>query len=110
MLVGYVVFQDDDQLSQRIPFYEGENLIGRNPAKANIPIKRRQISEQHAKLVVKESKVMLLDMGSKNGVYLNDLTNRLDRGTEVRLMPGMTFFISEVKCSIELIPKTLPTR
>jgi DNA-binding winged helix-turn-helix (wHTH) protein len=49
---------------------EGENLIGRG-AECRVRIVSDMVSRRHARLVVSESRVVLEDLGSKNGTQLN---------------------------------------
>ena len=53
-------------------FYLGQcdHLIGRSPD-VDIPLPDDSISRQHAKLVYRNDEFILVDLGSKNGSYLN---------------------------------------
>ncbi len=48
----------------------GENIIGRDPA-ANIVIDSPDVSRQHARLFVTEDHVVIEDLGSKNGTFID---------------------------------------
>lgn len=61
----------------KLPFYEGTNLVGRNPAKTNITIKDRSVSEVHAKIICNNRVIKIVDNKSKNGVYINDLDHQI---------------------------------
>lgn len=62
----------------KLPYFEGVNLVGRNPSKTTITIKDRSISEIHAKIICKGKSIKVIDAKSKNGVYLNSLENQID--------------------------------
>jgi pSer/pThr/pTyr-binding forkhead associated (FHA) protein len=78
-LAGYLIILENSSFPKKIAFFEGENMIGRNPAKAEIAIKDLSISEKHAKLTYTKEKLTLKDVGSKNGIYIGSLENRLEK-------------------------------
>ena len=53
----------------RVPLGRGEHLIGRS-SKSVVPIDDRTISRHHARIVVGDE-VTLVDLGSRNGTYVN---------------------------------------
>jgi DNA-binding winged helix-turn-helix (wHTH) protein len=53
----------------RVPLGRGEHLIGRSP-KSIVPIDDMTISRHHARIVVGDE-VTLVDLGSRNGTYVN---------------------------------------
>jgi predicted component of type VI protein secretion system len=53
----------------RLPLGHGEHLIGRSP-KSIVPINDMTISRHHARIVVGDE-VIVVDLGSRNGTYLN---------------------------------------
>lgn len=59
------------------------------------------ISERHAKLLANKGQVTITDLGSKNGIFISDLENRLEKGREIVLSEQMTFYLSEIKCRIQ---------
>jgi hypothetical protein len=56
--------------SQKLMFYEGINLVGRGPAKADVLIKDASISEAHAQVICRGGTITIVDLNSKNGVYV----------------------------------------
>ena len=50
----------------------GDNTIIGRSSKASIQIDQESVSRNHAKLISSEKKVVLQDMGSTNGTYVND--------------------------------------
>lgn len=62
-------------------------MVGRNPAKTTLTIKDRSISEIHAKVIVRNGAIRILDARSKNGVYINDLENPIEPDIEVTIDP-----------------------
>ncbi len=63
----------------------GDNTIGRTSS-ADLRMPDASISRQHAAITVREGRIFVRDVGSKNGTFLNN--NRID--TEVELHPGAT--------------------
>lgn len=75
------------------------NLVGRNPAKTNITIKDRSVSEIHAKVICKDHTIKIMDANSKNGVYINQIDTRLQENQEVEIDPSQDcVFFGQVKC------------
>jgi DNA-binding winged helix-turn-helix (wHTH) protein len=68
--------------------FTGENLVGRDDA-CSIVIEGRGVSRHHARIMASSGEVTVEDLGSKNGIWLND--RRLDSiatlrsGDELRL-------------------------
>ncbi len=60
---------------------EKELVIGRSEEHCDIVIRQRQVSRLHARLKVTEQGVLLEDLGSKNGTYVNGA-----RITQARLL------------------------
>jgi adenylate cyclase len=62
----------------------GERLsLGRNPQKNNICISDREVSKEHAEVVRRGSEIILKDLNSSNGTFVNDR-----QITEMRLKDG----------------------
>ena len=59
------------QLGARHPLKSGEMIIGRS-SQAQLQIDHESVSRRHARLVLTESGVLLADLGSTNGTYVND--------------------------------------
>ncbi len=55
---------------QTFPLNSGKNLLGRAP-ECEIHLAEPGISKHHAQILVTEDKVILSDLGSKNGTYVN---------------------------------------
>ena len=64
--------------------YPGKScIIGRYPETSDYAIDRPEISRLHARLFVKGEELFIEDLGSKNGVYIND--KRLQKNKVIRL-------------------------
>lgn len=50
----------------------GENIIGRSNNKATVVIKELAISQKHARLYVTPDSITIADIGSKNGIKVNN--------------------------------------
>lgn len=68
---------------QEIELRPGETLVGRAP-ECTICLGDERLSRLHAKFIVSGNRIKLVDLGSRNGTYVND--NRVDR--EQRLQNG----------------------
>lgn len=70
------------------PLTLGETVIGRCETQANIVLSDRGVSRAHAKFVVKEKQVEVVDLDSTNGVFVNGsllATSKLKPGDTVTL-------------------------
>ena len=56
-IVGYIILKDHQTLKDKLPVFEGENIIGRVAEKATIVIKDPQVSSAHAKLIVRPNEI-----------------------------------------------------
>jgi hypothetical protein len=72
--VGFLAILRD----REIPLCVGENLIGRAP-EVTITIPSMKVSRHHARITVEGDAVLLEDLESKNGTFLNGL--RIQRAT-----------------------------
>jgi DNA-binding winged helix-turn-helix (wHTH) protein len=81
---GFALFWN----AQQIELWEGENLIGRDHSAA-VWLDSSTISRRHARIVIQDADATLEDLGSKNGVYLQDVRveapTRLTDGDHIRL-------------------------
>jgi len=57
--------------ARRIPLHDGPNVIGRDP-EAAVWLDVPGVSRRHAQIVIEDGKVVLEDLGSKNGTLLAD--------------------------------------
>ena len=81
---------------REIPLFEGNNMIGRLPDLGPQCLTDSLASEQHARIVVDKASCTLIDMGSKNGVTVNNqkiATHRLKRGDRVKIGKTTMVFI-----------------
>ena len=62
---------------RRVVLQPGETVIGRDPL-STVCLDSAGVSRRHARIVVEEARVLLEDLGSKNGTMLGDA--RRDRG------------------------------
>jgi pSer/pThr/pTyr-binding forkhead associated (FHA) protein len=62
------------------PLNTGENVIGRDPSAAVI-IDSTEVSRQHARIIVRPNEVLLEDLGSKNGTFVDG--ERISRPTPI---------------------------
>lgn len=59
------------QLGAKHPLKPGEMIIGRS-SQAQLQIDHESVSRRHARIVLTESGVLVADLGSTNGTYVND--------------------------------------
>ncbi len=81
---------------RRIPLTHGDVLLGR-AATCHVAIDEMMVSRVHAKIVVTEDAVIVRDMGSTNGVFVNGA--RIERPTPLR--EGDILSLGAVDLSIE---------
>lgn len=84
-----LLLRGGDALTRAIPD-RGELLIGRGP-EADLRIDEPDVSRRHAKLVRQDGKTLLLDLGSRNGTWLNAervVAPRLVRAGDVVAVAG----------------------
>ncbi|HVR41908.1 MAG TPA: FHA domain-containing protein [Thermoanaerobaculia bacterium] len=91
------------------PLREGENIVGRE-AEANIQIRFPSISRRHARLLVSGDEVIVEDLGSKNGTFVEG--RRVERA--MRASPGARIDFGDVqsrlrRCSEEDSTMTVPS-
>ena len=85
------------------PLTEGENLIGRwDPESGSLPDvdleqfdEEAKVSRLHAKIIIDGKRVMLEDLSSQNGTYVNFPENRLQPGLPCSLQLGDNFQIGQ---------------
>lgn len=68
--MAFLIVHNHADYTDKIPLFEGENVIGRVPEKSSIVIKDPQISSAHAKLKITNGKFKIIDIGSKNGTFM----------------------------------------
>jgi len=68
-IIAYLIFRNHPELTEKLPLFEGDNILGRVPDKSSVVIKHNQISSCHAKIKITNTKIILTDMGSKNGTF-----------------------------------------
>lgn len=86
---------------QVIPLKMGINHIGRAP-QCEVVLSSQGISKKHAQIMVTEDKVIISDLQSSNGTFVN--------GTRIQnqgLKPGDKFALNDIIFDIFLIPKNL---
>lgn len=78
----------------RVELLNGENIIGRN--NGAVELSDGTVSRNHARIVGKDNRWMLEDMGSANGTYLNGVkVNRpaaVKRGDQIRIGSSLLVF------------------
>ncbi|MGE0761961.1 MAG: FHA domain-containing protein [Bdellovibrionales bacterium] len=84
------------QAGHFFPLKSGPNVLGRSPS-CDIKILSPNVSKEHAKIEVYDDKIIVSDMGSRNGTFVN--------GTQLRshkVKPGDRFGLHDV--ILEIIP------
>lgn len=66
-----LVFLAGERIGYKLPLEPGRLEIGRDPL-CDIPLSSDLVSRNHARLLVSPDKVMLVDLGSTNGTFVND--------------------------------------
>jgi len=81
---------------KRVRLAEGETVIGRD-ASAKIRVATHEVSRQHALLIVSESGVVVRDLGSRNGTFVNGIPI----AEETTLNPGDTLTTGPMTFELE---------
>lgn len=66
-----LVFIAGDKIGRKLEVRGGELVLGRDPS-CTVPLPSDLISRRHAEITVDGDRVMLKDLGSTNGTYVND--------------------------------------
>lgn len=69
------------KLGKRYPLIDQANVVGRSPT-VQIIINEASVSRQHARFLLMGEQVMLEDMGSSNGTFVNDA--RVQNGVQLK--------------------------
>ncbi|TNE49501.1 MAG: FHA domain-containing protein [Deltaproteobacteria bacterium] len=80
------------------PFDKREITIGRS-SENDIVLRRTDVSRRHARLLLREGRLILLDLKSENGTFVNG--QRL--GSPQVIHPGDTILIGDYKLFVESI-------
>ncbi len=81
---------------KRVRLTEGETVIGRD-ASVKIRVATHEVSRQHALLIVSESGVVVRDLGSRNGTFVNGIPI----AEETTLHPGDTLTTGPMTFELE---------
>lgn len=84
-----------DESVERFRLREGENLVGR-VEEAAVSIDSLEISRRHAVLILKDGKVILRDLGSRNKTYVEDEAVKGER----EIQPGARLRFGGVKARL----------
>jgi len=97
-IAGYITVLESLNGQAKIPFYKGVNILGRSSSKATVVINELSISQKHAKLIVTDHKMVIVDLDSKNGIRINNDVNLLERNKEFTIDESMIIYLAEAKC------------
>ena len=103
-----LILIDNGQSKAEFDLGLGSNLIGRwDPDSKSFPEVDLEdfdtdalVSRRHAQLVVKEDKIYLEDLGSKNGTFLLG-GMQLEPGFQAELVEGAEFLVGNVRLKLE---------
>jgi pSer/pThr/pTyr-binding forkhead associated (FHA) protein len=59
-------------VGRKFPLDQTRFIIGRG-SEVQIPLEEQTVSRRHAELVIRSNQVMIKDLKSKNGLYVNDV-------------------------------------
>lgn len=95
---------------QEIDLVQGETLLGRSPD-CHVTIEDPLVSRKHARIIIRDSRAVVEDLGSRNGVRLNG--EPLRRPTELkdrdRLRIGMQEFVFHSISTSDMRPNNKST-
>lgn len=75
-----------------------ETTLGRSPS-CDIPLDDEKVSRRHVQLVLEAGRVLLRDLGSRNGTWVDGV--RIER--EMELRPGTTFQLGETTIRLDAL-------
>jgi DNA-binding winged helix-turn-helix (wHTH) protein len=88
--------------TRSLPLYEGEQIIGRDPA-LDLHLDSPKVSRRHARLAVTPVGATIEDLGSKNGSFVDstriEAPTALCHGSELRV--GRLTFVFRLEASID---------
>jgi hypothetical protein len=87
------------QAGQIIPLRPGKTILGRGPS-CEVKLNSQGISKEHASVFVSETKVILSDMNSRNGTFVNGV-----RIQNQKLTSGDKLAFHDVLCDILSMPE-----
>ena len=96
----HVLFQAD----REVPLKEGQNIVGRDPA-ATVRFASASVSRQHAAIIVEGENARIVDLGSKNGTFVD---NEPVAGPR-QLRDGMTLRFGKMETVYRWSPAHQPT-
>lgn len=76
------------------------STIGRS-AECNVKIASGEISRKHCRLTVDDNKVLIRDLASSNGTYING--KLIPPNVDIELSPGSRLTIGPVKCVVQFL-------
>lgn len=92
----YIVVENGNQRGTRIDLVAGEPLVlGRDP-EAGLSLDDKLCSRHHCEFVVEGERVVLRDLGSSNGTFVDD-----ERITELQLEGGANIVLGETHLSFQ---------
>ncbi len=92
-MAGKLVGRDGIVAGQTFTIGQSGSIIGRDPAKSQIVVDNEEVSRQHAWVGLEGGIVMLKDLNSTNGTYLN--TVHSEKVTRVPLKDGDVIIIGK---------------
>jgi ABC-2 type transport system ATP-binding protein len=88
---------------------EGVLVVGRDPSVADIVLEDEQISRRHLGLTLRGESVLVVDLGSTNGTFVNDELvvgeQRLDQGDRITLGTTVLELIGEAEPAVPATPE-----
>jgi len=81
-IAGYITVLDSKTQLTKVPFYLGQNMIGRSITKATVVLNEPSISQIHIKLFATDQRMIITDIGSKNGTRINSEDNIIEKNKE----------------------------
>lgn len=94
MQVKFVMFKDGKRRDIDVP--EGVTTVGRT-SDCGVRVPVENVSRKHCQVTIKDDAVMVKDLGSSNGTYVNDR-----RVTEQSLRPGDMVRIGPVTFTVQI--------
>ena len=88
----------DDELRRILP--DGRLTFGSLADRSDIVLNSRHVSRCHAELICRGGELYIIDLGSKNGTYINGNKIRLQVNTEYKINPGDSVTMADTEILI----------
>src|SRR5690349_17283500 len=110
-VAGFLQIESGPERDRRIPLAAEGLSIGRQ-AGNDLALNDQQVSRQHARIEVRDGQVVVTDLGTANGTYVNDQriegTVPLRSGDTVSIGETTIRFVADMTATVVAAPTPVP--